>query len=567
MNLPIRGLSTSFILIVILSWLVAACSSVSPVPTLVPVPTSTQTDTPFTVLTTPFSLAPTAVPPTQAPTLTPTQQPAVWIAPYLPLKFRHAISLPEGLLGVEEANSANLSLEVGGENPVSRWVYVLVVPFPSLVDQVAFEEVLRFWQGENEALFAGHPLLIDASTYKVFQAWWGEPGQGAVQVMPSNQILDYAWDNRPAWALIPFELVKPQWKVLSVDNQSPIWWEFDLLAYPLTVPFSLKGEAAQGQIAAKFVSALPASNRAADKLTTLVMTGVTALVRGTSNTMYAHGITYPAMYIRDILRDADITHISNEVPFAESCPSYVSGQTNLRFCTYPANIGLLEDIGTDIVEITGDHFGDWGPEATLYTLQLYRERGWFYYGGGANSEEGKQPVVIDHNGNRLAFIGCNAKGGGYATAKPDYPGAVRCDYSWMHAKIRELKKAGYLPIVTFQHQEIYSYTVDPKIRLDFTGMADAGAVIVSGSQAHQPQNMEFYKTSFIHYGLGNLFFDQVGFSEVTQDAFIDRHVFYDGRYINTELFPIHFIDMARARPMTPEEREVFYNLIFKASGW
>ena len=40
--------------------------------------------------------------------------------------------------------------------------------------------------------------------------------------------------------------------------------------------------------------------------------------------------------------------------------------------------------------------------------------------------------------------------------------------------------------------------------------ADAGAVIVSGSQSHVPLQMEFYKGAFIHYGLGNLFFGQMG---------------------------------------------------------
>ena len=62
-------------------------------------------------------------------------------------------------------------------------------------------------------------------------------------------------------------------------------------------------------------------------------------------------------------------------------------------------------------------------------------------------------------------------------------------------------------------------------------MVDAGATIVSGSQAHHPMVMEFYGGSFIHYGLGNLFFDQM-YNETypilqgTRKEFIDRHVFY-----------------------------------------
>ena len=75
---------------------------------------------------------------------------------------------------------------------------------------------------------------------------------------------------------------------------------------------------------------------------------------------------------------------------------------------------------------------------------------------------------------------------------------------------------------------------------------DAGADIVQGSQAHQPQNFEFYENGFIHYGTGNLFFDQYNFPGCDR-AFIDRHVIYNGKYINTELITIKFVDYARSR--------------------
>jgi DNA polymerase III sliding clamp (beta) subunit (PCNA family) len=51
------------------------------------------------------------------------------------------------------------------------------------------------------------------------------------------------------------------------------------------------------------------------------------------------------------------------------------------------------------------------------------------------------------------------------------------------------------------------------------------------------------------------------------EGFIDRHVFYDNHHISTELITIRFIDMARPRLMTPEERTNFLNVIFQVSGW
>ncbi len=101
-------------------------------------------------------------------------------------------------------------------------------------------------------------------------------------------------------------------------------------------------------------------------------------------------------------------------------------------------------------------------------------------------------------------------------------------------------------------------------------MSDAGASIVSGSQAHFAQVMEFNGSSFIHYGLGNLFFDQMGDIPLIpgiRREFLDRHVIYDGRYISTELLTAMLEDYARPRPMTEAERADFLNEYFAASGW
>ena len=79
--------------------------------------------------------------------------------------------------------------------------------------------------------------------------------------------------------------------------------------------------------------------------------------------------------------------------------------------------------------------------------------------------------------------------------------------------------------------------------------------------------IEFFEDSFLHYGLGNLFFDQLHFDLPTDTAFIDRHVIYDGKYISTELLGIQFVDYARPRPMTLEERVELLERAFDASLW
>jgi len=154
------------------------------------------------------------------------------------------------------------------------------------------------------------------------------------------------------------------------------------------------------------------------------------------------------------------------------------------------------------------------------------------------------------------------------TANVGYPGAVACDFPKMTGQIKELRDEGYLPIATFQHFEYYTYPAQPDQVRDARTLTNAGAVIVSGSQAHQPQAFEIRDDAFIHHGLGNLFFDQIyEIPPHTASAFIDRHIFYNGKHISTELLTIKFEDFARARPMTPAERDVLLRTTFNASGW
>jgi poly-gamma-glutamate synthesis protein (capsule biosynthesis protein) len=75
---------------------------------------------------------------------------------------------------------------------------------------------------------------------------------------------------------------------------------------------------------------------------------------------------------------------------------------------------------------------------------------------------------------------------------------------------------------------------------------------VAGTQAHKPQIFEFYGDGLIHYGFGNLFFDQPFWGN--SRFFMDTLWLYDGRLMTVELFPGIIEQQARPRLMTPEER-------------
>ncbi|MEW6567933.1 MAG: CapA family protein [Chloroflexota bacterium] len=486
----------------------------------------------------------------------------VWISPAVPDPIRHRLELlaaesAGNLTFATDSESADVRLEPGGEVPLTSWIYAVVAPFPMIEDELTSEQLHAAWlQGA---------VWLAPETAAAMETLLGPPAVSPI-IVPAEELLERAWAERPSLAIVPFEDLEPRWKVMALDGASPIHRNFDTAEYPLRLEFGLTGDGwAVGALRQRLTD-MPASNRDPNRLTVVVMTGVTALTRATAARMETEGVMYPSALIGDWLRQADVTHVSNEVSFTPNCPVPRLASRGLRFCSLPSHFALLEDIGVDVVEMTGNHVLDWGPDPFLYTLDLYRAHGWLTFGGGENMEQAQQPALLEHHGNRLAFLGCNPAGPDTAWATETRPGAAPCDFERLAAEIARLRGEGILPIVTFQWWESCRVSPDRRQLEDFRSAVDAGAVIVSGSQAHSPMSFEFYQGAFIHYGLGNLFFDQMD-ALATRQELIDRHVFYDGRYISTDVLTALLENYAQPRPMTPDERAALLSALFSASGW
>ena len=531
----------------------------------------------------PSSIAPSVKPSTaitQAPTITPTiptpeptrttQPPAVWIDPRLPVEILQSFGNSPTVIRVGSKEEALLSLTIDTEEPLSTWIYALAAPFATVTDDVSTESLVAFWKGN--AVFPASALVMPPAIFDSLKARYGSP-LGDARPLAEEDLLTFCQSHQNAWAILPFEKLEPQWKVISLDGNSPIHKDFTSEKYPLIVQIGWDEgmrplTETETQLAEEAIQSIPTTNRQADRLTTVILTGVTAMTRATGKEMELYGVLSPAVSIGELMREADIAHVSNEVPFATNCPPpQWQQEIDLVFCSDDKYIDLMREIGTDVVELTGDHFSDYGPEAMYHTLEMYKKEGWSYYGGGKDISEAKQPLKITHNGNKIAFLGCNAKAPGYATASETNPGALHCDMDEIVEQIKTLKDEGYQVIFTFQHQEIYRWNPTEQMIADFHRVADAGAVIVSGSQAHQPHLVEFYGNSLIHYGLGNLFFDQLGWSEDTDKAFLDRHIFYDGKYLGVELITMQFFNWSTPTLMTPEARAIMLQRLFTESGF
>lgn len=515
---------------------------------------------------------PTASPaPTASPTPTPSAIP-VWLGPDVPPPLAQVASdfilaQPQHYILTSDATIAEIRIggAVTGGTLVATWVYVLVAPFPTVTDGVSWADFLGTWTGSPTDPFAGRPLLITQETLAALKNILGEPAANAVVTVPAVELLGRAWAEGDAWAVVPFEALEPRWKVLRLDGASPLDRGLDLAAYPLVARLYAAGS---GEALEPFLAAAdpPTTNRDEGRMTVVVMTGVTALTRATAWRMEGKGLTYPAQDIGDWLREADITHVSNEVSFDPECGPPNPVQEGLLFCSDPRYVELLEHIGVDVVEMTGNHIADAGVEHIETTLDMYVERGWEYFGGGRNLDDARQPAVFQHNGNAIAFLGCNPTGPPSVWATPERAGAAPCDYELLYGQLADLRAQGILPIATLQYWEEDRYDPTPQQIADFQALVEAGAAIVSGSHAHHAQGFGFHGGGFIHYGLGNLFFDQMEILGNRQE-FIDRHVFYAGRHISTELKTALLEDWSRPRSMTEQERLELLQTVFAVSRW
>ncbi len=527
--------------------LLVGCVPASPQPT----PTATRTPRPTPTLT-------------PSPTPTPAFPVTVGCGEEVPdgacAQLRAIVEAdPDHFRWMEGAMQADLQLRATAVptatvQPVGLWVYAATVPFFALEEAATAEGLRSAWAGEG-----GGPLFIRAEDRPLLTAMWGEPS-AQVEVITGTLTPEQV-EAEGSVALLPFDRLTPQWKVLAVDGVSPLWRPLPP-DYALAVPLYLVGTTRADAMPLLGLGSGSLTNRDETKMTVVMMTGVTAMTRATAQLMETKGITYPATSIAPWFEDADFVHVSNEVSFRPDCVA--EGHGTMSFCSNDRYIALLEAIHTNIVELTGNHLADKGTQWITHSLEMYAERGWQWFGGGYNLADATRPLTITHHGNRIAFLGCNPIGPAYDWATEDSPGSAPCDYDRLRAQIAALHDEGYQVIVTQQYLETYEYVPTPQQIRDFRSLASAGAAVIQGSQAHQAQTLEFYGDSFIHYGLGNFFFDQM-WSLGTRQEFVNRLVFYDGRLVSIHQHTALLEEYGRPRPMTAEERRDFLQMIYDLS--
>ena len=439
---------------------------------------------------------------------------------------------------------------IGSEGALlATWWYAAVGSFTTLADDVALVDLQNRW--------AAGSLLAPAGDLPLWTAAWGAGGAA------DENIPEALWaGGDAALALLPFEAVTPDLKVLAIAGQTPLDPQLPAVTYPLLRTFGAGGNP-EGVAALLAAWTGPRTNRDPARMTRVAVTGVTALTRGTAYQMELNGVAYPGQEVAALLRSADIAHVSHEVAFASDCP-FPDPLGGTLFCARDSYLELLSGLGIDVIELTGNHVKDWGPENLARSIDMYEAAGMAVYGGGRDLAAAAVPALFSHNGNRIAFVGCNPVGPAYAWATATAAGANPCG-SGLAPQVAALVAEGYLVIATLQESELYGYAPSAAQRGVFQALAEAGAVVVSGSQAHHVQGYDVSPKAVVHYGPGNLFFDQM-MMPGTRQTVIDSYVFYDGRLVGVEIWAGLIENYARPRLMTAAERADLLRTLFSVTG-
>jgi poly-gamma-glutamate synthesis protein (capsule biosynthesis protein) len=415
---------------------------------------------------------------------------------------------------------------------VGEWRYALIGPSFGAVEDLDTDKLAAAWRGEG--------ITLSASA---------ETQAALTPALGNSKLTTLAPGTRPDidnkhWAILPAHELIPYWKVITVGGKHPLDAALDPLAVPLC--------SSDKKLAVRNID--PA------KVTTIGMTGVTAITRGMAKLMNEKGVLYPLPAVEPWLASVDYVHVSNEVSFVPKCDAGTDPMT-MSFCSKESYMELLEKSHVKIVEMTGSHLSNYGEKWIPYTLDMYDKRGWMYFGGGRNQIEAATPRVIEHHGNKLVFFGCNMV---RTTSKAisSGPDTAACDLDRMGWEIRDYKKRGYIPIVSIQHEEVYRHDPPDVVVRDLRELAESGPAFVLGSQAHTAHPWDMHYGAYVHYGPGNFYFD-LGVP-IMRDAAADKLYFHDGKLLTVGHLYTRCEEQGRPRLLGKTERAEFLRSLIDA---
>lgn len=227
------------------------------------------------------------------------------------------------------------------------------------------------------------------------------------------------------------------------------------------------------------------------------------------------------------MKGADILMVNNEFTYSgRGVP--LEGKA-FAFRSRPENVGLLHEMGVDIVSLANNHVYDWGEDALFDTLDTLKNAEIPYVGAGRNLDEASEPFYYETNGRTIAFVSAtqverndhpDTRGATEVTA-----GTFRCfsqeEFDRLLQVIREADANADMTVVYIHWGTENTDELHWAQEWQAPEMIKAGADLIVGDHPHCLQGIDFIDGVPVFYSLGNFWFNSksldTGLLKVTLD--------------------------------------------------
>ena len=194
--------------------------------------------------------------------------------------------------------------------------------------------------------------------------------------------------------------LRPGWRAVPVDGVTPTPETIYSGRYPLPGLVSVVYRTAPAHVLQQLEKL---STGTQPPWATLSVAGDFMLARGVARAMREHGTLYPVDRVKEHLARADLAFANLESPIGVKGKALPGKQ--IWFRAPPEAVEILRAAGLDGVAVANNHILDYDTENFLETLDLLKQAGIKYVGGGSNLAEARQPMVLEARGVRVAFLG------------------------------------------------------------------------------------------------------------------------------------------------------------------
>jgi hypothetical protein len=294
----------------------------------------------------------------------------------------------------------------------------------------------------------------------------------------------------------------------------------------------------------------------------MAFVGDILLASGVEDLMKQNGFDYPYKDVKDFLQQPDLTIGNLETPVTDR-GEILKKEYNYR--SPPLALPALKEAGVDLVNLANNHVMDYGTEGLLDTMDHLDKTGILRVGVGRDATEAFEPVIIEKNGMKIAFLG-------FSHIVPDvswkagvkHPGvADTYDYKAPILAIEKVRAQADL-VVVITHWGVERSDTPVPYQTDLAHRyIDAGADLVIGSHPHVLQGIEAYKGKWIAYSLGNFIFTTNSVKE-TLETFVLNAACSKDRVCKLSVIPI-FTKYAKPERMSAEQGQALLDRISAVS--